>query len=593
MSSHSEAQCYPLLHSNGSWEGVCNNARATNYLVADYQDLLNNTGDGGAVFYLPNIELDASDQRTEHVHFQNSAGLLLVLILLSLTILTIWVFKVKRFRVMHETGLSILYGIIIGVVIHYGFPSTPQDEFYLAEKECESSGTVRTFEIGDSVILQTQGGDGFRCSINSKVFRTREGDRIEEALLFDPELFFFLLLPPIIFYAGYSLKKRHFFRNIGSLLMYAFAGTAISCFVVGAMMYGWVLSTIDNRLSEAFATRNISVPGAPEAFGDNIIPSLLFGSLISATDPVTVLAIFHDLHVDVDLYSLVFGESVMNDAVAIVLYRSVDEYDGDETGFSIAGLFKSFGSFIGVFLGSFLLGTAIGLITALMMKFSRLRNYPLLETSMFILMSYSSFVIAELASLTGIVAILFCVLLQLLYINMSQESRRRTKEVFELINFLSENFVFSYMGLSLFTFANHQWVPGFIIFSFVAIFTGRVINIYVLSFLLNLGRSKKISFRFQHMLVFAGLRGAIAFALAIRNTETEERQLMFTTTLVIVLITVLICGGFTTLALQCLRIRFLIPFLTHHGRPLTDACPRRCPTICISCCTQCKPKDEE
>ena len=86
-------------------------------------------------------------------------------------------------------------------------------------------------------------------------------------------------------------------------------------------MYGWVLSTIDNRLSEAFATRNISVPGAPEAFGDNIIPSLLFGSLISATDPVTVLAIFHDLHVDVDLYSLVFGESVMNDAVAIVLYR--------------------------------------------------------------------------------------------------------------------------------------------------------------------------------------------------------------------------------------------------------------------------------
>ena len=107
---------------------------------------------------------------------------------------------------------------------------------------------------------------------------------------------------------------------------------------------------------------------------------------------------------------------------------------------------------------------------------------------------------------TGIVAILFCGITQsyYTYINMSQESRRRTKEVFELLNFLSENFVFSYMGLSLFTFANHQWVPGFIIFSFVAIFTGRVINIYVLSFLLNLGRSKKISFRFQHMLVFAG-----------------------------------------------------------------------------------------
>ena len=59
----------------------------------------------------------------------------------------------------------------------------------------------------------------------------------------------------------------------------------------------------------------------------SILHGLLFGSLISATDPITVLAIFHDLHVDVDLYALVFGESVMNDAVAIVLYRSIDQFE--------------------------------------------------------------------------------------------------------------------------------------------------------------------------------------------------------------------------------------------------------------------------
>ena len=82
-------------------------------------------------------------------------------------------------------------------------------------------------------------------------------------------------------------------------------------------MYGWVLSGVDNRISEWLGV----VPGTPVGFGNNIVYSLLFGALISATDPVTVLAIFHDLHVDVDLYSLVFGESVMNDAVAIVLYR--------------------------------------------------------------------------------------------------------------------------------------------------------------------------------------------------------------------------------------------------------------------------------
>ena len=84
------------------------------------------------------------------------------------------------------------------------------------------------------------------------------------------------------------------------------------------MMYAWVLSGVDNLLSSAV---DHQIPGVPKDFNSSIIFPLLFGSLISATDPVTVLAIFHDLHVDFDLYSLVFGESVLNDAVAIVLFR--------------------------------------------------------------------------------------------------------------------------------------------------------------------------------------------------------------------------------------------------------------------------------
>ena len=60
------------------------------------------------------------------------------------------------------------------------------------------------------------------------------------------------------------------------------------------------------------------------------------------------------------------------------------------------------------------------------------------------------------------------------FINLSEESRRRTKDLFELINFLAENFVFSYMGLSLFTYKNHQWVPGFIAVSFVSLHLSSV-----------------------------------------------------------------------------------------------------------------------
>jgi sodium/hydrogen exchanger-like protein 6/7 len=464
------------------------------------------------------------------------------------------------------------------LILNFAFPPSQSLLYDLACPQYGCDGVtpsscvdVSDFQIGEDIQLRSAGGDHCKNGIGNenvviaevlgKVFKDRNGNYIEQTLLFNPELFFFALLPPIIFQAGFSLQKRHFFRNLGSLFLYAFAGTTISTFVIGGLMYGYTLTGLEVEGSNFAKLTGQPIPGE---FKQTIIPSLLFGSLISATDPVTVLAIFHDLHVDHDLYSLVFGESVMNDAVAIVMFRSIDEYSPDEGGgsFEVVALLKSIGNFIGIFIGSFILGTLMGLLTALLMKFSNLRAYPLLETSMFFIMSYSTFLFAEFAGLTGIVAVLFCGIMQSYYtfINLSEESRRRTKDLFELINFLAENFVFSYMGLSLFTYKNHQWVPGFIMFSFVAIFAGRVINIYILSFLLNLGRAKKIKFRFQHMLVFAGLRGAIAFALAIRNTQSQARQLIFTTTLVIVMGTVLVCGGFTTLMLQFLRIKW-DPFL--------------------------------
>ncbi|UYV64127.1 Nhe3 [Cordylochernes scorpioides] len=115
---------------------------------------------------------------------------------------------------------------------------------------------------------------------------------------------------------------------------------------------------------------------------------------------VTILAIFNDLHVDVNLYALVFGESILNDAVAIVL----------------AGL------------------------PSHLAKFTRLCDFPLLESCLFVLMSYSTFLMAESLELTeirftcvgtGIVAVLFCGMCQAHYTynNLSQESRGRTKQV--------------------------------------------------------------------------------------------------------------------------------------------------------------------
>ncbi|XP_068448916.1 sodium/hydrogen exchanger 7 [Clinocottus analis] len=483
----------------------------------------------------------ATEKEAEESHRQDSVNLLTFILLLTLTILTIWLFKHRRVRFLHETGLAMIYGLLVGVILRYGIPATSY------HNKTPPSCSLKEGPV--STVLLNVSGKFFEYTlkgeINSREIHNVEQNDMLRKVTFDPEVFFNILLPPIIFHAGYSLKKRHFFRNLGSIITYAFLGTAISCFVIGNLMYGVVkLMQAVGQLTDKFYYTDC----------------LFFGAILSATDPVTVLAIFNELHADGDLYALLFGESVMNDAVAIVLSSSIVAYQpsGANTHmFDAAAFFKSVGVFLGIFSGSFLMGAATGVVTALVTKFTKLHCFPLLETALFFLMSWSTFLLAEACGFTGVVAVLFCGITQAHYThnNLSAESNTRTKQLFEVLHFLAENFIFSYMGLALFTFQNHVFSPIFIVGAFTSIFIGRALNIYPLSFLLNLGRRHKIKGNFQHMMMFAGLRGAMAFALAIRDTATYARQMMFTTTLLIVFFTVWVFGGGTTPMLSWLHIR--------------------------------------
>ncbi|XP_056140470.1 sodium/hydrogen exchanger 6-like [Lampris incognitus] len=542
----------------------------------------------------------ATERMAEESHRQDSANLLIFIMLLTLTILTIWLFKHRRFRFLHETGLAMIYGLFVGVILRFGV-HVPQNM---------SDVTLGcALNASPATLLVNVSGRYFEYTLKGEVSRGKghqvQDDEMLRKVTFDPEVFFNILLPPIIFHAGYSLKRRHFFRNIGSILTYAFMGTVISCFVIGLTMYGFV----------SFM-KAIGQLGGDFYFTD----CLFFGAIVSATDPVTVLAIFNELKVDVDLYALLFGESVLNDAVAIVLSSSIVAYQpaGDNShSFEAMAMLKSFGIFLGVFSGSFALGVATGVMTALVTKFTKLRDFPLLETALFFLMSWSTFLLAEACGFTGVVAVLFCGMTQAHYTynNLSPDSQDRTKQLFELLNFLAENFIFSYMGLTLFSFQSHVFNPLFIIGAFVAVFLGRAANIYPLSFLLNLGRRNKIGSNFQHVMMFAGLRGAMTFALSIRDTATYARQMMFSTTLLIVFFTVWICGGGTTPMLSFMSIpvgvdsdqensvtmldgsqqrdtkhesawpfriwynfdhNYLKPLLTHSGPPLTATLPTCC-----------------
>lgn len=110
---------------------------------------------------------------------------------------------------------------------------------------------------------------------------------------FSPEFFFFVLLPPIIFEAGYSLEKKSFFENLGTIVLFAIVGTIISTFVVGLLTFYFAKKGFIHGISTT-----------------NPMEALLFGSLISAVDPVATLSIMNnpELRCNKLLYSLVFGE---------------------------------------------------------------------------------------------------------------------------------------------------------------------------------------------------------------------------------------------------------------------------------------------
>ncbi|XP_070500001.1 sodium/hydrogen exchanger 7 isoform X2 [Chironomus tepperi] len=484
------------------------------------------------------------DTKENSIHRLDSLNILIYCSLLALTVLTIWIFKFRRVSWLNETGLAVIYGLIVGAIIRFCGKVTPTTHLNV---EAEKSARYNQSLPPDNLFIHFPGILNVSGVTKDQVYAykfhgqlIRNTNEIDLKATFDPEIFFNIILPSIIFYAGYSLKRKYFFRNLGTILTFAIVGTTLSSLLIGLLMYGFV-QLRPNHSSFTF------------------LDTLYFGALISPTDPLTILAIFNEKNVDVNLYALVFGESVLNDAVAIGLSGAIQNYAEhySKTGdFETHAFLHALKDLCIIFFLSLNIGTFMGCATSLMTKFTRVREFPLLETCLFVLMSYSTFLIAEVFELTGVVAVLFCGICQAHYTynNLSEESRVRTKQLFELLNFIAENFTFCYIGVSMFSFEKHHFDAIFIIGGFICAAIGRAVNVYPLSWLLNLGRKPKLPWNFQHMLFFAGLRGAMSFALAIRNTVSRERQTMLTSTSLIVITTVIFQGGAANYMLNWLKI---------------------------------------
>ena len=277
-----------------------------------------------------------------------SWALLILIVLLIVALFTSYLLQTRKVQAVHETVMSIFAGMVVGLVL-----------------------------------------------------RLTAAPSVLDAVSFDYQFFFNLLLPPIILASGYELHQvrvaslnteriaaystqGNFFRNIGAILTFAFAGTFISALVLGMILFLWTRIPL-------------------EGLNIDFVEAMSVGATLSATDPVTILAIFNTYKVDPKLYTIIFGESILNDAIAIVLFETAQKYkEGAQAGhLTVFSLFESIGIFLLVFFGSLIIGLVVGIGTSLLLKYTLVRRFSKIESCLVILIAYACYFFANAVHLSG------------------------------------------------------------------------------------------------------------------------------------------------------------------------------------------------
>ncbi|XP_029298776.1 sodium/hydrogen exchanger 1b [Cottoperca gobio] len=344
----------------------------------------------------------------------------------------------------------------------------------------------------------------------------------EEAPVLDTKLFFLYLLPPIILDAGYFLPIRDFMENMGTILVFAVVGTLWNVFFIGGMIYGVC-----------------QIEGA-ELGSVDLLSCLLFGSIISAVDPVAVLAVFEEIHINELLHILVFGESLLNDAVTVVLYHLFEEFSHAGTVTVVDALLGVVCFFV-VSLGGVMVGVIYGILGAFTSRFTS--HTRVIEPLFVFLYSYMAYLSAEVFHLSGIMSLIACGVMMRPYVeaNISHKSYTTIKYFLKMWSSVSETLIFIFLGVS--TVAGpHAWNWTFVIFTVVLCLVSRVLGVIGLTYIINKFRIVKLTKKDQFIVAYGGLRGAIAFSLGFLLTNSEMKNMFLTAIITVIFFTVFVQG---------------------------------------------------
>lgn len=335
------------------------------------------------------------------------------------------------------------------------------------------------------------------------------------------DLILAVLVPPLLFEATLHIQWQKLRHDLFPVLMLALGGTLMGTFLVGFI----VVQVLDE------------VP---------LIAALAFGALISATDPVAVIAFFRSLGVSKRLAILVEGESLFNDGVAIVIFNlalAAGAVTSASGGFTLNDAIISF---LEVAFG----GLGIGLFLGYLVSYVVLKNVDdhLIETATTVALAFGSYVIAEEFHLSGILAVVAAGLMvgNIGSQNTSPTTKLTLDNFWEFLAFAVNSLVFLVIGLEI---EIAQLLPNIIpiIVAVIAVLVSRAIIIYSFTWIhARLDSRHKIPVPYRHVMFWGGLRGAISLALALTLTGdvfgTAVAQELRVMTFGVVLFTLLVQG---------------------------------------------------
>ena len=305
-----------------------------------------------------------------------------------------------------------------------------------------------------------------------------------ETLRLSSDLVFYVFLPILLFEAAFNLEARHLRDQWRRILALAVPGVLV-----------------------AFA---LTALGVHQFGGLAWAPALLFGALIAATDPVSVVSLFRRLRVSERLTTLVDAESLFNDGAAAVLFAIVLAVVVDGHAFT-AGW--AAGKFVWMAAGGLIVGLAVGYGASFV---HRHLDDHLIEITLSTIVAYGSFLLGQTLGMSGVVA---CVTAAIVLGNlgrrrtMSPVTRVTMDTVWEYAAFVANSLIFLLIGLSMHLSLIGAHV-GLVLIAFAVVVAARAVVVYGYGLISRLFRGG-LPFRWQHVLVWGGLRGTIALALVL------------------------------------------------------------------------------